>query len=145
MKHLRLLWDLLAVSLCLVWAGNTAKGKRLKQKRQLCAFLTLGALHPPRVLSECFSKKKSVFCFNVAWQSCRSVLCLEPLLDTSIDRTMLDWSCREMCCVACIHLGSFSLAPIFHGTLILSHFPLQICPCRSCANWHISIREIVCL
>lgn len=38
-------------------------------------------------------------------------------------------------------LSPFSVAPIFHDSLILSHFPLQIAPCVCCANWHISIEK----
>lgn len=59
-KHIHLLWDLLAVSLCLVWAGNTAEGKRLKQKRQLC-FLDSWSLTSPKSIVRVLFKKKKIF------------------------------------------------------------------------------------
>lgn len=46
---------------------------------------------------------------------------------------------NELFCVDS-SLGSFSFAPIFHGSLIQSRFQLQIGPHVSCANWHSSIK-----
>lgn len=92
--------------------GKHSRGKKVEAETSALCFPDSWSLASPKSTVRVLFKKKNFF-LNVAWQSCRSVLCLEPVLDTSIDRSTLDWPCREMRCVACLHLGSFSLAPIF--------------------------------
>lgn len=87
------------------------------------------------------------FCFlNVAWQRCGNASFFKPLLDMTTDGQSssggeeLPGRENEFLCTDS-SLSSFSVTPIFHDSLILSHFPLQIAPCACCANWHISIQK----
>lgn len=135
----------MAASLCLVYAGNTAKGRSLKHKPQLCAFVTLGALYPQEYCQSGFEKKLLRMLFGGAVEvfyflnPCWTCPLTEPRLAGPAE---LPRQRNVFCCMD--HLGSFLFAPIFYDTLILSHFPLQIGPCVSCASWHISIKEVFC-
>lgn len=116
--------------LCAWSVQETVKTRRYEAETSALCFLDSWSLAFPRVLSEWFKKN---FFLNVAWQSCRSVLFLEPFLDKSVDRTVFCWSGRaarrgNMSCWVDSSLSPSSFAPIFHGTLILSHFHSKLIP-----------------
>lgn len=122
-----------------------SKGKDYEAETSALYFPDSWSLTSPRVMSERFliffltllgRVVEVSYFFTPCWPCTLTEL-------SSAGPAALPRQGNVLCCMDS-SLNSFSFIPIFHGTLILSRFPLQIGLCVSCASWHTSIKETFC-